>query len=580
MNKFILISAFLLLGFFGWAETSSSAWTPPIGIPAPAFGIDQSHTMYQGQLYDYNGDGTPEGAYKDAGSGPYTHYINHSAGNCADGSNYGTPAQPRCTIPGDDGSPLMAGSVVEIHGQYNANHTSPNDWHGAGTAAKPIFIRGAAAADKPLLTGPLDVLGSSYVVFENLEFSDRDGNLSGGDTGSFSVSDKNGQRYDSDHIVLRNSDVHGNLQDGGTGIGGYGSASVISNIVFYNNKIHNNGDWQATFDQDNHGIGVGGNTNNIWVIENEMSHNSGDGIQINGFGMSNPALLNHIYVGRNISHHNKQSGFWTKTAADVIFSQNISYSHRPSDSSGGAGMGFQYAPNRVWFLYNHVYDSTCGICSGSDSTTFGQDSYIIGNVIHNIKPGFNSSDGGWGSGAMMLAGGINRYIIGNTIYDADAGINTPSSRALYVYDNIISNITNSQGNHIYIENTGTWEAKNNLFFQNGSAARIRLGNTTYSAPQLQSSYLTLAQANLTADPLFVNSGGSDFRLQSNSPAKDAAMASSAYGTFQSLYGIDIRKDILEATRPQGSAWDIGAYEYVSSASDIISPAAPAGLIIN
>jgi hypothetical protein len=117
---------------------ADTPWTPPIGIPQPSFGIVESHTMYQGQLYDYNNDGVPEAPYKDAGNGPYTHYVDRSAPNCTDGvndSNYGTPALPRRTIPGDNLNslaPLKAGSVVEVHGRYDNDHTSPTDLHFAG----------------------------------------------------------------------------------------------------------------------------------------------------------------------------------------------------------------------------------------------------------------------------------------------------------------------------------------------------------------------------------------------------------------------------------------------------------------
>jgi hypothetical protein len=38
------------------------------------------------------------------------------------------------------------------------------------------------------------------------------------------------------------------------------------------------------------------------------------------------------------------------------------------------------------------------------------------------------------------------------------------------------------------------------------------------------------------------------------------MLSSVYATFQAKYGIDISKDRDGVSRPQGGAWDIGAYE--------------------
>ena len=60
----------------------------------------------------------------------------------------------------------------------------------------------------------------------------------------------------------------------------------------------------------------------------------------------------------------------------------------------------------------------------------------------------------------------------------------------------------------------------------------------------------------------------DFRLQPTSPARDMGIASDVYQTFFDLYGIDIRKDIEGNSRPQGSAWDIGAYEYTDGAGPI------------
>ena len=55
------------------------------------------------------------------------------------------------------------------------------------------------------------------------------------------------------------------------------------------------------------------------------------------------------------------------------------------------------------------------------------------------------------------------------------------------------------------------------------------------------------------DPLFINISGYDFHLQSGSQAKDKGIA---------LTGFATDKDGI--VRPQGSAWDIGAYEYCAS----------------
>jgi hypothetical protein len=58
--------------------------------------------------------------------------------------------------------------------------------------------------------------------------------------------------------------------------------------------------------------------------------------------------------------------------------------------------------------------------------------------------------------------------------------------------------------------------------------------------------------SLTGDPLFVNKAGGDYSLQSSSPAINAAAVSA--GRIPAI-------DILNHTRPNGSAPDMGAYEY-------------------
>ena len=534
-------------------------WVPPIGIPAPPFGINEQAPA------------TPN-PWTDPVPGFY--YVEASHPSSTDAANaYGTPSKPRKTIPGREWEPLPAGSVVEVHGRYDMDLSAPS-FFGSGTLTKPIFVRGVGAASKPLLTGVVEVLGSSYVIFENLKFCDRDGDLSGGPCGSFGITDKNSQKYDSHHIVLRYCEQSGNLTGGGTGIGGYAPTSVMSNIVFYKNYIHDNGSLALAGDQDCHGIGVHGNTNHVWIIDNEMARNSGDGLQINGFGMADPSLLNHIYVGRNVSHHNKQTGMWTKTASDVIFSQNTVYSHRPSDSSPGQGMGLQCDPERVWFIYNHCYDNVYGIDCGGDQHVppFGLNCYIVGNVVRNIHEfGANTGTSAYSTCGIRVLGLTNRYVINNTIYDVDNGINTGTSLPHYLYNNIISN---ASGNHIFIENPTTWELKNCLVYQNGGPVRINIGGSVYTLPQLKSAF-SKVQGCLTADPLFVNAAGGDFHLQATSPAVDAGIEASVYATFQSLYGLSIAVDFAKTVRPQGAACEIGAYELGGPAIEKLSaPGSP------
>ncbi len=536
--------------------TMSVAWDPPIGIPAPPFGITQA---------------APARPNPWTGAVAGWYYVDQSGSGATDSGNAnGYPGKPRQTIP----NPIPAGAVVELHGTHSTDYMSPRSLVFQGTASSPAYIRGMSSTGRPVATGNWEIMGT-YGVVENIEFAPDAAYKGSALIFSFDGSSTH-------HIAFRNNELHGNAGGGGL------SVNNVSNIVIASNVIRDNGDVNATFDQDIHGISVGPPTSNLWVVDNELARNSGDGIQING-GTGGQSAIHHIYFGRNVSHGNKQSGFWVKQAVDVIFSQNTAYNHRPGNSSPGGCAGFQYAPNYVWFLFNHLYDCEIGIYVGSDSGLgSGTESFFIGNVIHDIRNtgGFNANSG-WANGAMTLAGGVNRYIINNTMYRVDAGINTPSSSgATVIVNNIIGGLQQSQGNHIFLEMTGVANnstVTNNLF---DGALRVRWPSTTYTSVSSFQSGTGKCQGCLNADPVFVNAAGNDFRLQSSSPAIEAGAAHAAYTTFQNRYGINIAKDINGLGRPVGTKFDIGAYEFGSPAGGggggggAQVPSAPSGLTIN
>jgi hypothetical protein len=468
-------------------------------------------------------------------------------------------------IPGE----LPAGSVVELHNAYDQTHESPYTIVSSGTAAKPVFIRGTSTSTKPTISRAWELTGTYYIL-ENLEFT------GGAGTSSVGLSFLGPTSFAS----LRHSDLHGNLVTGGIGVVSY-TSDTVSNVVIYDNLIHDNGDINASFDQDVHGIAVNQLVDHLWVIDNELYRNSGDGIQISAGSLAKQATVHHIYVGRNVSHGNKQDGFWTKQAVDVIFSQNTAYNHRPSNSSMGMGMGSQYAPERVWFLFNHIYDCEYGIGTTSSSGLgFGTNFYLIGNLIHNIHhTEAHNPDSAWSQAAIMLVDGVNRYILNNTIYDVDAGINSPSSGNLYIVNNIISTVTDPLGNHIFIESgpTATASTMNHNLFE--GAVRIKWGpGRAYDLASFQAAFPGEGRSSVNANPLFRDAPHTDFRLQMASPAVDAGTKDAVYSTFFSLYGIDIAKDIAGTPRPQGPRFDLGAYEFATQPTgQPTPPAAPTQL---
>jgi hypothetical protein len=511
-------------------DPSSLSWRPPLGIPAPPFGITDTAPS------------SPNGWTAPAEGFFYVDATNRNARDI--GNPYGTPAMPRLTIP----LVLPAGSVVELHGVYDQPHSSPNGLMAQGTAANPVFIRGASRSDRPVIRRNWEMRGTYYVL-ENLEF---------GPAADRSTSGSLVVLSPTSHGVLRHSEMHGTPTEGGMGVENWNNgASGVDNVVIYDNSFHDNGDVNATYDQDVEGIHIGSYVHHVWVVDNELYRNSGDGIQING---TEPlkATTHHIFVGRNVSHHNKQGGFWVKQAVDVIFSQNVAYSHRPGNSSQGHCLGGQYAPDFVWWIFNHAYDCEYGIALMSDFTDGGPThAFFIGNVIHNIHKTTLDVPAGnaWGSAAIMMAGGYERYLLNNTIYDVDGGINSPSPfGSLDIVNNIIVNVTAPAGSHVNIEFPSLashTRVHHNLFFPE---PRVAWGDP--SSVRLTDAQLAAAVI-IAAPPGFVDPLKNDFHLRTDSPAVGRGAPHLVYAAYLKRYGVDIGSDIEGKPRTNLS---MGAYE--------------------
>lgn len=393
-----------------------AGWTAPSGVPVPAFGLSEVAPVPSPWTTEIAG----------------FYYVDQKAPGASDSRKYGLPGAPRQTIP----TTLPAGAIVELHGVYDYAPQGYSSIVGAGTAASPIYIRGHDAATRPTIKRELHVL-ASYVILENLAFADNDGTLCGLPV----------ILAPAHHVAFRSCDVSGNKNSGGLALETYATGVTLHDILIYRCTIHDNGDWRANFDQDRHGIHVGKFASNIWILDNELTRNSGDGIQINAGSKTDQAGTHHIYVARNNSYQNKQSGMWTKQANDVIFSQNRIWNHRPSGSSPGQGTGFQYAPDRVWFIGNDVSDCDIGIYLGSDSGLgTGTQAYLLDNRLHGLHTaGTFRAGSGWANAGIEAQGGVYVWIAGNTIDDADAGITSANRAAtFYISSNVITRIAPGQ----------------------------------------------------------------------------------------------------------------------------------------
>jgi hypothetical protein len=151
--------------------------------------------------------------------------------------------------------------------------------------------------------------------------------------------------------------------------------------------------------------------------------------------------------------------------------------------------------------------------------------------------------------AVIVSSGTGSKVYNNLIYNNYGGIHITGTSA-GIYNNTIYN--NSPAAGMIMGFSGGASAinpiiRNNILWNNaGGISDVSATGETISN--------NLNPSTNSVNPLFVNQGALDFRLQSTSPAINAGFTVAAVPT-----------DIVGTTRPQGASYDIGAYELITDA---------------
>ena len=442
----------------------------PVGIPAPLFGLDQTA-------------GTP------------THHVNNKHASATDTNNpNGTATKPRRTVP----STLPAGAIVQVSGgPYVLGNTT---WTSQGTRTRPAIVIGV---NRPLFQGDglsswLRMSGNNLIV-DGLV-------LDGGRVEAAGTA-----------MVLRNSEVR-NMDSTAVAISGSGA-------VIYKNHIHHNGDSENPIERDTHGVNVMPATYATYVIDNDIHHNGGDGIQVGSQNATEP-WARYVFIGGNRIHDDRENGIDIKKSRDVVVSQNSISGYGVTSSSAGEAVVTHDTPERIWILNNTVGYSEQGIVSS------GASGYVVaGNVVvairHRPSAPYDPRSV-WGAAGILTYSTTDSVHVNNTVWASDAGISFANGSSTIMANNIVGARTQPTGDLLF----GSEKARSASIIAN----------------------------NYSGDPGFIDPANGNFGLRVGAAVDGDGAPHTVSQSFLALYGVALNRDLYGATRVYEVKTSIGAAE--------------------
>ena len=313
-------------------------------------------------------------------------------------------------------------------------------------------------------------------------------------------------------------------------------------------------------------VDMGGDGSKRWrVVGNDISCPVGDG-QTGCFAASLASQIH--FLGNEVHDSGKGSTQPSKQYHAVYFSTDtnhveVGWNHI-HDNLTCRALQFHSSPLNESTGYNQydlsVHDNLIhgDACDGINFATVDPSKGPVrafNNIIFNVGRGPTPPDGDANYTCIFVAGGTNTgpdgtgsvEIFNNTLYDCGRVEGVPGDN---VDHGAFGRGPGSPGLMMTLTNNIVLlTAGEEYIAQSSDTSLITGNNNLWFGGQNLPSYLT---GSLEADPLFVDVANGNFYLQAGSPAIDAGVDMGMGFDFDYLF------------RPQGEAYDIGAYEVTTA----------------
>jgi hypothetical protein len=242
------------------------------------------------------------------------------------------------------------------------------------------------------------------------------------------------------------------------------------------------------------------------------------------------------------------------------------------DISGQGRFGLLNRGSGSRILGNYVHHLQSPGCSDMGSSDMGaaidhaspgaQDNHTIGNFIESIQEGCPMRDGIAGAhgvyhayGSGVIANNLVRRVqsYGIHLWHEPVGVKVVHNVSVGNMHGLVVG-----GDPKRVQTARNILVANNIFYGNqvyGIRTMGRVAEARFYHNLVANNPAGIDQGaggsflgTITRDPKF--RGGDDYRLQSDSPAREAGVDAP-----------DVRQDFAGWPRPEGAAWDVGAYEY-------------------